>query len=364
MAPSGLPADRQARLEISWPMQILPIGNGVTPVASIELNRLQPISPSLPHAQPVQLPLHPPPADSALIDQIAQADMAKLTDLLEPRRSSEVAAHINDLTQDTTLALMQRDRERALENLNHIAALDPETLALLEPEKAFEPIRAEVDHLLTHFTTVAKLDAEGWLAHADQALETPGHAAALAHWQTTPETLLHVAHRLFDSGGYANYTHSADLAKAILNDFPPQYLPCAAQFTRPSVCETTTKLDASGEDKPRRKRLPAATAQTTWTSLRAAAAPRLLALWQRAPLLVLLLSWLGAGVVAGPAAIILRTLWPETWPASIIDFGFEVWGIGFLALVLFGFYARIRDIRSVVPANTRPVIEAAFQQKS
>ena len=44
--------------------------------------------------------------------------------------------------------------------------------------------------------------------------------------------------------------------------------------------------------------------------------------------------------------IMLRAIWPDVVPASLIDFGFHVWGTGFLGLVCFGFYARIRDIRA------------------
>ncbi|MGH9653879.1 MAG: hypothetical protein ACRD6B_10510 [Bryobacteraceae bacterium] len=54
-------------------------------------------------------------------------------------------------------------------------------------------------------------------------------------------------------------------------------------------------------------------------------------LWLRAPLLVLLLSWLVAGLIA--AAVV---------PLNAV---FELWGLGFLALVGLGFYTRVRNIR-------------------
>ena len=328
-------------------MEILPTGSGVIPIENVQLNRLRGPSGHPTHAAtPPNAPLAPPISDSsaALINEIAQADMPKLAAILEPGRSSEVAAHLNDLTHDTTLALMQSDRVRAVANLNEIAAIDPHTLAVLEPEKVLEPIRAEVDHLLTRLTTVAKMDAEGWLAHADDAIETPGHAS-VRDWQTKPETLLHVAHRLFDSGGYDNYIHSADLAKTILNGWPLEYSPFAPQYAQTFGPKAAAAADRLEELELQPKRPSLATAHKTWTALRISTSPRLRNLWQRAPLLVLLLSWFGIGVVAAPTAVLLRTLAPESWPASLIDFGFETWGIGFLALVCFGFYARIREIR-------------------
>jgi hypothetical protein len=48
-------------------------------------------------------------------------------------------------------------------------------------------------------------------------------------------------------------------------------------------------------------------------------------LWRRAPLLVLLLTWLAVGIFGG-----------------ILFSGFEFWALGFLALVGFGFYRTIR----------------------
>lgn len=54
-------------------------------------------------------------------------------------------------------------------------------------------------------------------------------------------------------------------------------------------------------------------------------------LWFRAPLLALLLAWLIAGLVA-VAVVPLQAV-------------FDIWALGFLALVGFGFYARVRNVR-------------------
>jgi hypothetical protein len=67
-------------------------------------------------------------------------------------------------------------------------------------------------------------------------------------------------------------------------------------------------------------------------------AERLKKLWQRAPLLVLLLGWLAAGLVVGSVMALFR----EGWVASIIGPFFEIWALGFLALILFGFYMQLR----------------------
>ncbi len=329
-------------------MEVLPIGSGISPVENVELHHTRELSGSPSHAaDPQRAPFLPSATDSAsaLISEIAAADIPKLTALLEHGPPPKVATHVNDLTHDTTLALMQSDTTRALANVKEIATIDPNTLAVLEPEKVLEPIRAEVDQVLNRLTTVAKIDAEGWLSHADDAVEAPGHTS-IPNWQTKPETLLHVAHRLFDSGGYANYVHSADLAKTILNYSPLDYSPWPAQYAQslgPKPEAATARL-VGGELL--RKRPAIATAHKAFTAARKAASPRLQTLWRRAPLLILLLGWLTIGLVAGPASILLRTLAPASWSASLIDFSFEIWAVGFLALVCFGFYARIRNVRS------------------
>ena len=252
---------------------------------------------------------------------------------------------ISRLTHDTALALRLGDRSRAFANITEIAALDPHAVESLQTDKLFTSMRPEVDQLLTRLATAARMnpDAPASPASAAGTPESRDHASLPAP-PIKPETLLHVAHRLFDAGGYANYVRSADLAQSIVN--PLVYSPFLAQYAdKPQP--GSARLGSSRLDDELRPKLPVlATAHKTWTALRTAASPRLQTLWRRAPLLVMLLGWLGIGLVAGPAAILLRTLAPESWPASLIDFGFETWGLGFLALVCFGFYARIRHLRS------------------
>jgi hypothetical protein len=41
----------------------------------------------------------------------------------------------------------------------------------------------------------------------------------------------------------------------------------------------------------------------------------------------------------------LHFVWPADYPSSFIDSGFAIWGLGFLALIAFGFYVRVRRVR-------------------
>lgn len=76
-----------------------------------------------------------------------------------------------------------------------------------------------------------------------------------------------------------------------------------------------------------------------WTGLGSSAWSGTRRLWTRAPLLVLLLGWLAAGLCTGTAAILFAA------SAAPVNAIFEVWAIGFLAIVCFGFYARVRSIQ-------------------
>ncbi|HJT86441.1 MAG TPA: hypothetical protein VJ732_01265, partial [Bryobacteraceae bacterium] len=58
-----------------------------------------------------------------------------------------------------------------------------------------------------------------------------------------------------------------------------------------------------------------------------------------------LLAWLGMGIAGGAASWAVRRWRPDHFSPSLSDAGFELWGIGFLALILFGFYMRVRNVR-------------------
>ena len=71
-------------------------------------------------------------------------------------------------------------------------------------------------------------------------------------------------------------------------------------------------------------------------------AQRIGELWRRAPLLVLLLGWLAAGLLGGSSYATLQSWWPQPWLQPVFAPAFEIWGVGFLALIGFGFYSRVR----------------------
>jgi hypothetical protein len=222
-----------------------------------------------------------------------------------------------DLLRGAIFAAQRGDIGRALEQLAEFVKLDPSRAQTLGTEPGLEPIRTQVNHLLNRLETIAGLDAQGRLAEAAQRLESPG-PHPLAGWNTPPQTLLTMANRLYDAGGYVNYIHAASIAQVVIE----------GASRAPVGIVRTRWADSLLKPVPGPK-----------------AGPWLKAFWIRAPLLILLVLWFVLGLAAAGVASLLHYFWPGQWPTTIIDSCFALWGTGFLAIVAFGFYMRIRHIR-------------------
>ena len=164
--------------------------------------------------------------------------------------------------------------------------------------------------------SMAGLDAQTRLGEAAKVLESWGRQP-LPGWDTAPETLLTAANRLYDAGGYVNQLYAASLAQVVIQ---------GARF--PIAANRAGPADSALKSSPASK-----------------FGHRLKALWVRAPLLILLASWFMLGLGAIGVAALLHYFWPEQFPPTIIDSGFALWGIGFLAFIAFGFYVRVRHVR-------------------
>jgi hypothetical protein len=320
-------------------------------------------------------------ADAAMLLDVAPADLVKLAQILQPQAPPEQAAQIQGLIKETALAVsggnvdkavaflaeavklnpLQLEELRTLPplRLEHPAAVDHDPNAVQAPDPKLEllaagmqklppelgAIHADIERLASHLTTVAKLDAEVKLSQAETAIEANG-GVKLMHWQTRPQTLLQIGHRLYEAGGYPNYVRAADVATTIQS----AYWEDAIVYQQETA---TRKLRRAADESDRLRDPTLAALWQTWVATRGAVPKQTRILWGRAPLLVLLLGWLAAGLVGGICSLLLRDLWPvlsnsfwiDSWAATLSDFGFKIWGLGFLALVGFGFYATIRRRR-------------------
>lgn len=242
---------------------------------------------------------------------------------------------MQDLLRTVFSAAAERDVARALEALGQIVSLDPSRSNTVRTDPAIAPIQASVDQFLDRHATLARLDAEGRLAHATAQTGTSA-LDILTGWDMKPDTMVVIANRIFDSGGLANYMRAAALAQTVIDSsgWAPALidLPAATAELAPIKSRDGAKQIAGTAQEAERRtrgRMPAL----------------LRSLWLRAPLLILLVSWLILGIAGGCGSMLWRRFWLETWPGSLVEVAFEVWGTGFLALVAFGFYARVRNVR-------------------
>ena len=73
-------------------------------------------------------------------------------------------------------------------------------------------------------------------------------------------------------------------------------------------------------------------------------------LWQRVPLLVLLAGWFALGMMGAAVSLLARVAGASLSPATV-EAGFELWGMGFLALVVLQFCL---SVRHALFKNQRP----------
>ena len=183
---------------------------------------------------------------------------------------------IGHLTEAVALGDMPRATAALTEFIHH----NPEHAVSLVMNQAPVTIQPELQELVHRVTTDARLDA---VRVVDAAQATVAAAAWHPHGLDSTEVLA-VAQRFIESGQLANYIRAAELGQMVM----------ARYKTAPRV-------------RPRRRFVAK--------------------MWRRAPMLVLLLAWLTAGVVGFALSFLLRL------SAGSVDTGFGVWAVGFLVLV-------------------------------
>lgn len=175
----------------------------------------------------------------------------------------------------------------------------------------------------------------------DQAAELMGTAAAkeLPAGALEPETLLSIARHLLDTNRHVDYLRSAELAQVVIDYYG------SALSLRPSIPRSAALSAGLRRPLLAGARARIAALRRLAVSLRKRAERRVKRIWLRGPLLVLLLSWLALGLAGAIGLQVLGLYSPGVSGSILIDTGFDVWAIGFLALVGFGFYVRVRTVR-------------------
>jgi hypothetical protein len=272
--------------------------------AGASVNRLDSLVPPSPPVNPLPQVAPQSAGVGETVDRIAAtlqdlsgAQVGQLLHLLEHARVNQDPMLIEGLLKDAVAAAHGHRLPDALKTLEKMVALSPEHgphLARMEP--GLIHFQREFRDLMQRLEISAKGDAERVILAASLAVATDA-VRIVAPNTIPPQDLLALARRFLESGQYANYIRAAELGRMVLARY-------------------------SGERARSRSE-------------------RLRKLWQRAPLLVLLLGWLGIGLIGGALSVMERF----SGAGPISEGAVEIWATGFLMLVLFQFFVTVRNYR-------------------
>jgi hypothetical protein len=242
----------------------------------------------------------PQSADSigALLGKLATPSVQNLLSATEPHRSHGTPEITDGLLRAAADAIAAHDIPRALRALSELVKANPESADLLLREPSPQPVQGDVRALLQQLGHSARISAETVLTGASQLVEI-GNPLNVLPGGLYAADVLALANRFYEAGQLANYMRAEALGRLVIDSYEA----------------------------------PAA--------LGGKVADRLKMLWRRAPMLSLLVTWLFVGVVGGLAAWTLRK--SGTAPSGL---AFDLWGIGFLALVALQFFATVYNRNS------------------
>lgn len=246
-------------------------------------------------------------ADSVgpLLQLLSAPQIHDLLHNIDAHRSAQEPAVLEGLLQTAAAAVAHHDVPRALAVLTEYINRNPEHAAGLPMSPALLPIHGAVEGLLRNVTQDARIGAERLIATAGLAVD----GAAGKHPQgLNGAGVLAVAERFVESGQLVNYIRAAELSQAVIAFY-----------------------NGAAPDIALDKRSGKTLRRPVWDLART--------LWWRVPLLVLLAGWFALGVAGGAIALLARV------DASTVAAGVEIWGVGFLVLVVLQFWISVRGIR-------------------
>jgi hypothetical protein len=246
---------------------------------------------------------------------LASPQIRDLLGLIEQTRLAPDPALLDGLLRAAVAAVGTHRPEAAMKAVAELFSLNPGHAAqLVSQEPSLAPIRDQIESLSRRVTFGAKVAAEQAFSTASLAIDNAASPARLMAG-LDPRDVLAVAQHLIESGQPNNLVRAAELSQTVL-----------AYVTVPVFDARITSVRGS---KPRQR------------SRSFQAGKRLKAIWQRAPLLLLLAGWFSVGLVGGIISLIGR--YSGRGPLSPVAVG--IWVIGFLAMVLFQFIVTLRNAR-------------------
>jgi len=208
------------------------------------------------------------------------------------------------------------DSAASLEHLELAILADPVHAAAVAEDPAFGAMRGAVRELVGHATVLARMRAEASIDAALSVLESAG-GSRLAAPADQARAFLDAAQAHFELGTYAAFVEAAQVA------------------IRAQQVAEDSRIERSGRRSPGRP-LGGSAVRTPGPARRAVRR-----LWDKLPLLAILLGWLLAGMVGGVAALPFQ----DGYISETRQMLFSIWALGLLAMVLAGFVRSILRLR-------------------
>jgi hypothetical protein len=207
------------------------------------------------------------------------------------------------------------DQTASLQHLEHAILADPVHAESARQDPAFSAMRGAVQELVGHASLLARMRAESSMDAAFSAMESIRGLGAAPHADQV-KAFLDLAQAHFELGTYTAYVEAAQAAMR------------ARQIAEESLIEPLGKFSG----RPFRASMP----RTPGPARRAVRR-----LWDKLPLLAILLGWLLAGIVGGVAALPFQNGDVSETRQTL----FSIWALGLLAMVLLGFVRSILRMR-------------------
>jgi len=208
------------------------------------------------------------------------------------------------------------DHSASLQHLEQAILADPLHADQARQDPAFSAMRGAVQELVGHASLLARMRAEAAIDTALSTLESAGGSGASPRADQA-RAFLDLAQAHFELGTYAAFVEAAQVAIR------------AQQITEDS------RIERSGRRSPGRT-VRGSAVRTPGPARRAVRR-----LWDKLPLLAILLGWLLAGIVGGVAALPFQDGYISETRQTL----FSIWALGLLGMVLAGFVRSILRLR-------------------
>jgi hypothetical protein len=239
-----------------------------------------------------------------LLQLLSTPQIHDLLHSIDAHRLAQDPAVLDRLLESAGEAAAHHEVPRALAVLTEYINRNPEHAGVLPVSPALMPIQGEVKELLRHITDEARIDAVRLIAGAGLVV----HDGAKHSEGLNGTGVLAVAERFVEAGQLVNYMRAAELSQAVIAFY--------------NAVPSEIRLDANSGKTLRRPVLELA---GRW--------------WRRVPVLVLLVGWFAIGLAGGGVALMARM------GAPAVEACVEIWGVGFLVLVVLQFWISVRGIR-------------------